>query len=147
MKRIKGIADDTYAELERLNPEYRRKLNEQAAYDTPLFDAAQAKDQGHPVIGPARTIVHHNTRENALRELQMSGKVAHLQMEILRALDELDYASIRAIAKHLGCQTATISGRIAELRDELNLIVAHDKEKDPETNHTVIRWKLNPNKF
>jgi hypothetical protein len=147
MKRIKGIAHDTYSELERLNPDYRRKLNDEAAYDTPLFDGAKAKEQGHPVIGPARTIKNAGTRENALRELQMSGKIAHLQMEVLRALDEIEPASIRTIAKHIGAQTATVSGRIAELRDELSLIVYHDKIKDHETNQTVIRWKLNPNKF
>lgn len=143
MKKIGEIARDTYDELERLNPDYVRKLNEQATYDTPLFNSIQPQ----PLTGPAPTIAHPITRDKAFRNLRESGTIAHRQMEILEALDEMQYGSIRAIAKYLNAQMSSVSGRVAELRDQLFLIVKHDTIRDPETNQTVIRWKLNPDKF
>lgn len=76
----------------------------------------------------------------AYNELKMSRKLGNLQSKIYALIQERSDLSNRDIARILGLEICTVTGRVNELTKE-GLIKAWGRKTDPRTGKTVKVWK------
>ena len=76
----------------------------------------------------------------AYNELKMSGKLGNLQSKIYALIQERSDLSNRDIARILGLEICTVTGRVNELANE-GLIKAWGRKTDPRTGKTVKVWR------
>lgn len=76
----------------------------------------------------------------AYNELKMSGKLGNLQSKIYALIQERSDLSNRDIARILGLEICTVTGRVNELTKE-GLIKAWGRKTDQRTGKTVKVWK------
>lgn len=73
-------------------------------------------------------------------DLKASGKMGKLQSTIYSLIRENANLSNRDIARILGLEICTVTGRVNELC-EMGLVRAWAKKKDPRTNRSVQVWR------
>ena len=76
----------------------------------------------------------------AYNELKATGKLGNLQSKIYALIQERSDLSNRDIARILGLEICTVTGRVNELTKE-GLIKAWGRKTDPRTGKTVKVWK------
>ena len=76
----------------------------------------------------------------AYNELKMSGKLGNLQSKIYALIQERNDLSNRDIARILGLEICTVTGRVNELAGK-GMVTAWGRKTDPRTGKTVKIWK------
>lgn len=122
---------------ERINPHYRRSLQDNPLAGTPLFD-----DQRDEIsLTPPRLVKDSAARLHALEHLPVRDR----QLTVLRVIAKYECICSMEIAEELQWPLHWISGRLKELRDHCGLIVADGTHLHGSRKYT--NYKLNPEKF
>ena len=81
------------------------------------------------------------TSLSAYQEMRYDGTLGKQESEVLSCLQVMREANITMIAKRLGMEKSTVSGRIGDLREK-GMIIESYKDICPFTKKRTIFWRV-----